>query len=203
MRGTPISKVLLHQLYVQKKKSSRIISKELQCSENKVNYWLSKHNISKRSITEAVYTHHNPDGDPFYFKNPKTPQEWFLYGLGLGLYWGEGNRKNEMAVRLGNTDPALIKVFLEFLQKTYSVKKEKMRFGIQIFSDMSVSKEIHFWSRYLNIPKSQFWNPITTPARSIGTYKEKTKHGVLTVYVSNTKFRDLLVHEIEMISKMR
>jgi len=129
----------LEKLYLKNKKSSKEISNIFKCSENKVNYWLNKYNIPKRSISEAVYLRLNPKGDPFKLKKLKTKEEALLFGLGIGLYWGEGTKRNEYAVRLGNTDPALIKKFIEFLENIYSIDRKKLRFGLQIFSDMSPS----------------------------------------------------------------
>ncbi len=101
----------LSLLYEQKKLSVPIIAKRLGCSEHKVNYWLAKHSIKKRSISDAIYQFHNPRGDPFLLKLPRNTQEGILYGLGLGLYWGEGSKRGNGGVKLGNTDVHLIKKF--------------------------------------------------------------------------------------------
>jgi hypothetical protein len=202
MRGAPIARETLERLYLQKNKSCQEIAESLHCSAHKVDYWIQRHNIKKRSISEAIYRKRNPHGDPFSFQSPKNPKEWFLFGLGLGLYWGEGTKKNKTAVRLGNTDPALIKKFLEFLYRTYALKKNKIRFGLQIFSDMPPREALGFWTSYLSVSQKQFGKIIVTPARSIGTYREKTKHGVLTIYASNRKLRDMLCGEIERLRKL-
>lgn len=199
MRGKPLSKKMLIQLYLEDKMSSKEIGDKLKCSANKVDYWLGKHLIQKRNISEATYIRQNPKGDPFSFKKPQNSEEWFLFGLGVGLYWGEGNKKNTFAVRLGNTDPHLIKKFIEFLKRTYRVEDYKFRFGLQIFSDMSIKKTLQFWCETLGVSKEQFMKPIVTQSHSIGTYREKTKYGVLTVYVSNKKLRDALCGEIERL----
>lgn len=199
MRGNPLSKKFLLREYIMKKKSSHQIAASLGCSIRKVDYWLEKHYIRKRSISDAVYARKNPSGDPFHFKKPKSNEEWFLFGMGLGLYWGEGTKKNLTAVRLGNTDPALIRKFLEFLYQTYSVKKEKVRFGLQIFSDMKPGEALAFWCRHLNATRKQFGKVIVTPARGLGTYRSKTLHGVITVYISNTKLRNELNRQIELM----
>ncbi len=175
------------------------IARRYGCSANKINYWMRVYGIKKRSISEAVYLKKNPNGDPFTFVQPKSSQDWFLFGLGLGLYWGEGNKKNKLSVRLGNTDPDLVRKFIEFLKKTYQVDSSRIRFGLQIFSDMSPRKALIFWSKYLRVPHSQFGKVIVTPARSVGTYREKTQHGVLTVYFSNKKLRDVLYRQIELL----
>lgn len=176
-----LSKKTLGKLYTIEKHSVSTIAKKFGCSEHKINYWLAEFKIPKRSISESVYLYHNPTGDPFRIITPKTTKEAFLFGLGIGLYWGEGTRSNKFSVRLGNTDPELVKKFIEFLVKTCNVRKEKMRFGLQIFSDMPPEEALMFWQHALDMPRHQFFpKTIVTPARSIGTYRQKTKHGVLT-----------------------
>lgn len=187
------TKEILERLYVVEKNAVSVIAKRFGCSEHKVNYWLAKFRVPKRSISESVYLHHNPLGDPFRILAPRTVNEAYLLGLGIGLYWGEGTKSNKVCVRLGNTDPNLIKKFIEFLLQTCEIRKDKLRFGLQIFSDMSPQTELKFWQRELGMPKGQFFKKvIVTPARSLGTYRHKTKHGVLTIYYGNKKLRDAL-----------
>ena len=187
-----VSKNSLENLYLKSKKSSAEISSIFKCSENKVNYWLAKYGIKKRSISEAVYLKNNPRGDPFKIKKPKNMQEAELRGLGFGLYWGEGTKANKNTIRLGNTDPNLISKFLEFMIKIYGVKKRDFKFGLQIFSDMNPKEALRFWTRYLGVGADQFQKVVVTPARSLGTYRNKTRHGVLTVNYNNKNLRDEL-----------
>lgn len=199
MKGEPIARDVLERLYVAERLSAAEIAARLGCSTNKVHYWLARRGVRIRSRSDASYAKHNPNGDPFCFRRPTTHNEAFLFGLGLGLYWGEGNKKNQTAVRLGNTDPRLIQAFLRFLTRLYGVQKSRIRFGVQVFSDMSPKKTLSFWSKALGYPKTHFGKVVVTPSRGVGTYREKTKHGVLTVYVSNTKLRDLINQQIESL----
>lgn len=194
-----LEKSLLTFLYVIQKKSSKDISIALACSENKVNYWLAKHSIKKRSIAEAVYNKANPKGDPFCFRKPSSVDDAFLYGLGIGLYWGEGTKADNHSVRLGNTDPRLIKKFLEFLVHIYHIRQDKLRFGLQLFSDVSKRQALKFWVDVLGVQESQFMKVVVTPKRGIGTYRHKNKHGVLTVYFSNKKLRDIICDTIKKL----
>jgi hypothetical protein len=198
-----MDKKLLEQLYVHDKKSVRDIAGMLKRSESGINYWLQKFSISKRSISEAVYTKHNPDGDPFSLQVFRMNKDSFLFGLGLGLYWGEGTKRNSTAVRLGNTDPDLIRVFLFFLRKFYNINNSRLRFAIQIFTDMDQKKEEKFWQKILGVNAKQFYKTIITHSGSIGTYREKSKHGVLTIYFGNKKLRDILIGEIEKLKELR
>ena len=192
-----IEKKVLDNLYIKQKKSCVQIGKILNCSERKVDYWLKKHNISKRSISDAVYAKYNPKGDPFSMNKPKTFEQAILYGIGIGLYWGEGTKSNKHSVRLGNTDPKLIKKFIDFLIVIYKIDTKKLKFGLQIFSDMSPKKAEEFWQKELNVSKNQFQKVIVTPSRGVGTYRNKIKHGVLTVYFNNRKLRDIICGDIE------
>lgn len=203
MRGSPIPPEVLQDLYVRKQLSAHDVGLRLGCSTNKVHYWLDRSGIKQRSQSQATYAKRNPDGDPFEFSMPKHERDLVLYGLGLGLYWGEGNKRNLTAVRLGNTDPKLIAAFIRFLLTLYKVDRRKLRFGLQIFSDMHPQKALQFWRKAIGFPRSHFLKPVVTPARSVGTYRSKTKHGVLTVYVSNKKLRDLINSQIETITHSR
>ena len=109
-----VTKDVLVRLYINELQSAADIAQRMGCSPNKVNYWLKKHNILKRSIADAIYVKNNPTGDPFAFQQPKDVHSALLYGLGLGLYWGEGAKRNKHTVKLGNTDPKLIKAFIRF-----------------------------------------------------------------------------------------
>ncbi len=191
----------LQKLYLTDKKSSLEIAKILKCSEHKVNYWILKHRIPKRSISEAVYVKNNPHGDPFVIKDIKTLKDAKLLGLGIGLYWGEGNKKSKTAIRLGNTDPALIKKFIEFLIMAFNIKTSKLKFGLQIFSDLSEKKSLEFWLTELkkfNIGRRQFSKVIITPTRGIGNYREKSQFGVLTVHFNNVKLKKILDNMLPM-----
>jgi len=197
-----LTKNKLEILYLDKKLSSNEIANELNISERRINYWIKKYNIPKRSISEAIYLKYNPNGDPFEFNKPKNLNDAFLFGLGVGLYWGEGTKSNKHSVRLGNTDPDLIKKFIEFMEKIYNADRKKFQFGLQVFSDMNPQSALNFWAKELNVNHKKFYKVIVTPARSLGTYKNKTKHGVLTINFNNKKLRDAICKDVEKLRRM-
>lgn len=194
-----LTKEILERAYIIKMLSVAQIAEAFNCTEGKVNYWLKKYSIQKRTISDALYKRLNPKGDPYIKKGVLTQQDAFLLGLGLGLYWGEGTKKNENTVRLGNTDPFLIKTFLLFLRDRYGIQEHRLRYGLQVFSDMDLNKEELFWQRILNAEPEQFYKTIVSVSGSVGTYRDKSPHGVLTLYFHNKRLRDLLVSEIEKL----
>ncbi len=195
------NKDFLLQTYIDQKKSAKDIAHMHGCSEHKVNYWLGKYKIPKRLLSEAIYVKYNPNGDPFSFQLPLSLEEMFLYGLGIGLYWGEGTKKNKHAVRLGNSDPSLVKAFMQFLMHCYNIPENRFRFWLQVFSDMSPEATLRYWCKALGVSRSQFGKVTITPMRGAGTYREKTKYGVVAIYVSNMKLRNLLCQHLEKIQE--
>lgn len=187
-----IPRIYLENYYLRKHQSMQEIADTLRCSLHKVAYWMEKYKIKSRPRSEAMYVKYNPHGDPFRFQIPQTIEEAKLFGLGLGLYWGEGTKASQYAIRLGNADSQLIKKFIEFLAKFFNIKKEELQFGLQIFSDINSEIALDFWIKTLRIRRSQIYKPIITKSGSVGTYRHKSKYGVLTVMYHNKKLRELI-----------
>ncbi|PIS17240.1 MAG: hypothetical protein COT59_01680, partial [Candidatus Nealsonbacteria bacterium CG09_land_8_20_14_0_10_42_14] len=173
------------------------IAKEVGYSPSGVKHWMDKYNIPRRSWSEATYVKRNPNGDPFKIKNKLNLKESELNGLGLGIYWGEGDKSsNNTSVRLSNTDPTLIKKFKEFLVKIYGVKKEKFRYSLVMFNDGDKIKAVKFWEAHLGIKRNQLGKIVIIPPQGRGTYKEKNQFGVLTITVSNSKLKEKILEEL-------
>jgi len=162
---------------------------------------MEKYGISRRTRSEATYVKRNPKGDPFVIKRPRTQNELILYGLGLGLYWGEGTKASNSSVRLGNSDPKLIKQFMNFICRFYSLKKEDLHFSLQLFHDNNIDESLEYWCKWLKINRSQFSKPVFSPSQSKGTYKRKAKFGVVTVQFNNTKLRLIIAKQLTEIGR--
>lgn len=191
------NKIKLEQLknkYLAERKSVSEIAQEFGCSENGINYWIHKFGIKKRSISEAIYIKHNPKGDPFKFIFPRNINEAKLFGLGLGLYWGEGTKANKNSVRIGNSDPLLLKRFIEFLVKFFCIKRDDLKFHLHTFSDIDLTEAQEYWMKQLDIKKEQFYKPLVTQSGKIGNCRKKSKYGVLTLYYGNTKLKNILIN---------
>jgi len=196
-----IPKDKLVELYTVQSLSMSQISKRLGCSVHKVEYWMKQYKIRRRNRSEANYLIYNPSGDPFDIKTDLSVEENYLKGIALGIYWGEGNKRNIHSIRVGNTDPGLILVFTKFLREICRVREEKIRFGLQLFSDVDKRDAINFWVTKLNISKQQFMPTISRiQSGKIGTYKSKNIYGVMTVQVNNRKLRDWLNSQLVQIS---
>ncbi|EKE10618.1 MAG: hypothetical protein ACD_15C00225G0002 [uncultured bacterium] len=189
-----IEKEKLLKYYFKENKSVSDIAKILGKSENGINYWMKKYEIKKRTIGEAIYLKNNPYGDPFRIKLPNNLYLAELKGFGLGLYWGEGNKKNKNSIKLANTDAGLINKFIEFLIKILGVDKKDIKFSLQVFNDVDPEKARSYWINKLNIKAGQFYKTVTvTKSNRLGTCKEKNKYGVINIYYHNTKLKNILI----------
>jgi len=194
-----ITRNFLIDYYLKKKWSTAQIARYIRCSENKINYWLTKYEIKKRTISDAIYELRNPLGDPFLIKKPENLQQGILFGLGLGIYWGEGLKRGKGAVRLTNTDPQMIRKFISFLQKFCGIDRNRLKFSLQIFSDISKEKALNYWIKKLGVNREQFYKTIISKVRGRGTYKYKSEYGVIIVYFNNIKLKKIILEMIEKV----
>lgn len=190
-----LSEVELKNLY-GRGLSMMDIAKKLSKSHHQVVYWMNKYGIPRRSWSDATYIKRNPNGDPFHIKEKLTPEERELKGLGLGIFWGEGNKKNKISVRVGNTDPLLILQFIKFLERICGVKKEKLSFSLIVFNDANPKKALKFWASNLKIIPKRFGKVTIIPSQGKGNYKTKNLNGVVMISCGNIKLRQWIGEQI-------
>ena len=190
------NKVILEKLYMSGK-SMMDISKLFKCSPNKIAYWMKKYNIKRRTTSDAIYQMHNPNGDPFKIKVDLSPEDILLKGLGLGIYWGEGSKKTKHSLRVANTDPMLLKIFIRFLKQICNLEEHRFSYSLICFNDTDPNIARNYWSTQLKISPEKFGKITIIPKQGKGTYKKKSQFGVCTVQANNVKLRDWLVAETE------
>jgi hypothetical protein len=78
-----------------------------------------------------------------------------LLVAGFFLYWAEGGKTQTHAVILSNTDPAMIRAFISWIQ-LIGGEINKMYFRLHLYSDMNEEDEIRYWSTELKVPKQAF-----------------------------------------------
>jgi hypothetical protein len=153
------------------------IKKALNLSKSTLSYWLREYPLSKERIKElrdcneqrierfreTMRKKRQDRLDVFYNEEklkifPLSKKE--LYLAGLFLYWGEGSKGDKLAkLSISNTDPAVIKFFIYWLEKSLNFPKKEMRVHLHLYNDMNIYKEINYWSKILEINKNQFLKP--------------------------------------------
>lgn len=72
------------------------IAIKYKVSVHKVVYWMSKHSIPRRTWSEATYIKKHPNGDPFKFIPPSTPETIKLFGIGLDFIGAKAPKQTKL-----------------------------------------------------------------------------------------------------------
>lgn len=108
------------------------------------------------------------------------------------LYWAEGSKKD---FGLSNTDPDLIRVYVNGLREVFQVSDSRLRISIRLYEDLDREKCLSFWSKVVKIPKEDFIGVNIVK----GKKKGKLEHGMCRIRV--IKGGDLL-KDIVAINKV-
>lgn len=92
------------------------------------------------------------------------------------IYWGEGGKRD---FNLTNTDPNLIKLFIDGLIKTFGVTKERIRLSIRIYEGMDEKKCVNYWLKITSLSKSNLVSVNVIKGKKEG----KLKYGMCRVRV--------------------
>ncbi len=116
-----------------------------------------------------------------------------FFAAGLMLYLGEGSKKDYYTIALANTDPDIIKFFVEWLNEFLDISKDKMKMGLHLYENMDVEKEKEFWKNKLGFKEGQVYKPwISKFKKGSFSYREPFRHGTCKVHAfSGEKKREL------------
>lgn len=99
-----------------------------------------------------------------------------LYIFLTALYWCEGNKKD---FSLTNTDPYLIRVFIEGLRDIFHVSNDKIRVSIRIYEDLDREQCMNYWSQVVGISRDS----IASVNVLSGKKKGKLEYGMCRIRV--------------------
>lgn len=109
------------------------------------------------------------------------------------LYWGEGAKNNDLS--LNNSDPFLIKVFIECL-KSIGVKDDDFKINLRVYEDIDCKEAVDFWSNFLNLSKDKILGVNVLNGKKIG----KLKYGMCRVRVrKGSPYFKLIISMISLI----
>ena len=114
------------------------------------------------------------------------------------LYLGEGGKSGRSSLMLGNSDPAIIRLFLALLRQNYSIDEGKFRCTVQCRADQDIPELEKFWSKITDIPPRNFYKA-RVDSRTIGKKSKKPSYkGVCRI----DYFSADLFNEIKMIMEI-
>lgn len=109
-----------------------------------------------------------------------------IFTIGLALYWGEGNKSGNEECGLTNSDPAIIRAFIAWMQRVYKIPPTDLilRISINETHKNRIAAVERYWSKVTSIPLSQFTKTCIIKTRSKKTYENPEQHfGTLRVKV--------------------
>ena len=90
--------------------------------------------------------------------------------IGTALYWAEGYKRptfrngkarTSHPVRITNSDPQLVAIFMRFIREVCKVPDEKITASLRIFEHQNESYLLDFWQKIVKIPYSRFGKSYT------------------------------------------
>lgn len=121
-----------------------------------------------------------------------------LFIAGVMLYWGEGDRKTHYQVRITNTDPKMIQLFVVFLRKVCNIPEEKIHGSVLTYPDLNDEECRSYWSAAARVPLKQFHRC----TKIVGRHKtNRLAYGVCSILVSSTYFKAKVVEWLSLLPK--
>lgn len=129
-----------------------------------------------------------------------TPRELFI--AGLYLYWGEGAKTTRHSILLANTDPAMMRAFLDWLD-IVGIPRKSVRVKLHIYKDMNAKKEIRFWCKETGLSSKNFRPPYVKKSNlSSVTYKNGYGHGTCNVVFENARVWEYISMALKRIKEL-
>lgn len=78
-----------------------------------------------------------------------------LMMVGLGVYIGEGSKREETA-HIMNSDPNVLRLAVKWLKRSFGISRKHFRVIMHIYPDNSEGEARKYWSKITGIPFGQF-----------------------------------------------
>ena len=108
------------------------------------------------------------------------------------LYLGEGTKK-AVITSMGNSDPLILRFFVEALHWLYRVPRADMRCELHLRADQNAAAAIRYWSRELGIRAANFSKP-SIDKRTLGRPTYPHYKGVCIVRCSRVAIQRKLMY---------
>lgn len=120
-----------------------------------------------------------------------------LFISGLMIYWGEGNKSSKSHCSIANTEPLMIKLFLQFLKNICGFKSPRIKAWILLYPDLNEDVCKRFWIENTSLEEQDFHKSIVIK----GKHKtKKLSYGVCSVGVSSAYLKCKLLKWIQMLA---
>ena len=123
-----------------------------------------------------------------------------LFIAGLYLYWGEGNKSGRGDVGISNTDPGVIRAFLDWT-RTVGIPQSHLYARLHLYTDMNSAKETLFWAKELHFSLQQFRKPYIKKSALSGLTYKTVGHGTCNIRFGNVAMWEYITMALKYISE--
>ncbi len=137
-------------------------------------------NIANKNI--ALYNECKEEILPFSHRD--------LWIAGLMLYAGEGRKVwnvSSQPIELTNSEPAILRIFINFLTKVCHINKNQINIRLFLYSDIDLTEAKHFWSEELYIPLNQFKKPFIKQSYNNPSRSRRSNYGTAHIVLNNAE----------------
>lgn len=174
----------------------RVVAEKQGVSIDAITYILRKLNIPRRTASEANQLAFESRLPSFKIRENLSKE---LELIGTILYWGEGYKTEKASgIDFTNSDPEMAELFMRFLRDRYILDECRIRPLVYCYSNQHVPTLISFWSRKLNVPRSQFTRPYVRS--DYRDSERKMKYGLIHIRYSDKK---LLLDVLNLIESYK
>ncbi len=110
--------------------------------------------------------------------------------LCAALFWCEGQKNVQEGVKFINSDPIMMRSFLQLLRSSFEIEELKFRALLHLHEYHDESKQIEFWSKVTKIPVEQFHRSYIKP--HTGKNIHEGYPGCLSLRYPDTRLAKLL-----------
>jgi len=174
------------------------VAKRMGVSGSTINHTMRRNNIPRRSFSEANQIRFSKKPVSYNKKQNLTLKEKYLHIAALMLYWAEGSKKEKWVIDFTNSDEKMVLLFLSALRKIYQIDESRLRAALYCHANQNLKKVHNYWSKLLNIPKTQFSKPyVRTDVDE--KKKDKMPHGLIHIRYCDKKLFMQFMSEIDII----
>lgn len=187
------------------------------CNDVRLPSWYNKKikKLNKKSLSKAQISAwaSNANKREIFLKSIKTEALKIISALDKEnlkiilamLYLGEGAKwKGHSGLMLGSSDPNIILLYLELLNKCYAIQTDDLKCRISYRADQNIKKLETFWSNITDIPHKNFYKTKPDP-RTLGKKTQNKKYkGVCVLTCGGTNIQlELEQIVILLLKKLR
>lgn len=101
------------------------------------------------------------------------------------LYWGEGNKK---CMEFINSDGKMVAIYLQILRRVFHVPEERLAFTLRIFTGMSRSKSLVYWTKITKASSARF-----KVCYNDGGSHSRTQYGLCRITVKKGSYEHKII----------